>query len=120
MTNLIAQIKPTAARHHDVEKEEQWTTADCLFYHGGYAGESSNGVSAGFEMMAEQARNIWIIFHYKDRLFHRPHDLVRGRWRTRVRLKVTISCDCYESITSDACSCDGLRLPIIHTFVTRL
>jgi hypothetical protein len=77
VSDLIAEIKSTAAWHHDVQKKKQRSIASCFFGHACDTGESADDVSACFEVMSQQPRNIWIVFYYKDRLFHWPHCLVR-------------------------------------------
>jgi hypothetical protein len=66
----MAKIKSAAARHHDVQKKQQRAAAQCFFNHACNRGESTDCVSAGFEVVSQQPRNIWIVFYYKDGLFH--------------------------------------------------
>jgi hypothetical protein len=70
LPDLAAKFQTVFSGHHDVEQKQRRTLALGIG-HDQIAGRVQAHVEAGpFQMMANQAGNIRVIFHYIDRRLH--------------------------------------------------
>ena len=73
LPDLAAKLQAIFSGHHDIEQKQRWPLA-LRVGHDHVARRIQTHVEAGaFQMMAHEAGNIGIVFHYKDRWFHGLH-----------------------------------------------
>ena len=65
-----AELQTILARDHDVEHEESGTLAFGVGDDAGAVGIDAHGETVVLQVMANEARNIGIVFDYKDAGFH--------------------------------------------------